>query len=123
MGIERDDFYKRIVDTVIRLRSTYPDGRPRERKITQGDLATMVGVSKTMITNVENRRQLMPFHLFYDVCLALRVEPRDVLPSMRELGQNLEGADQNEIVVGGTNLHSEFEEDVVTIMRDALKKA
>lgn len=123
MGVERSDLYERIVDIVVKLRSFYPDGKLREQKITQEELATLVGVPRTTITNIENRRQLTAFHLFYDICLALNVEARDMLPSMEELGQKLNGTDRDKIVVSGTDLQSEFEEDVVTMVRIAWKEA
>lgn len=123
MGVDRDGLYKLLVSRVVKLRNFHPDGKPRAQKITQEELATLVGVPRTTITNIENSRQLMPFHLFYDICLALNIEARDMLPSMEELGQVLRDADQNNIVVGGRSLQSEFEEVVVASVRVALKEA
>jgi DNA-binding XRE family transcriptional regulator len=123
MGVSRDHLNKVLVDRVIWLRSSYPDGTPRPRKVTQGELAALVGVPRTTITNVENARQLMSFHLFYDICLALNAEARDMLPSMEELGQRLRDGRRDEVVVEGTDLHSHFAEEVVAVVRDAFKKS
>ena len=123
MGVNREELNNFLVNRATSLRSFYPDGRPRARKITQDELAALVGVPRTTITNIENSRQLMPFHLFYDICLALNIEARDMLPSMDELGQTLRETDQDSFVVEGKNLQSEFEEDVVALVRAALDKA
>lgn len=122
MGVDKEKLYTLLVERIIWLRTHYSDGRPRERKMTQEELARSVGVPRTTITNIENLRQQVPFHLFYDICLELNVEARDMLPSMEELGELLAGSDRGEVFIEGKNLQSELEKELVSRVQDVLKK-
>lgn len=56
-----------------------------EMKISQSELAKVVGVLRTSISNIETGRQKAPLHLLYNICAALNVEPSAILPSLGEI--------------------------------------
>lgn len=55
--------------------------------LTQGHLAEGVGVLRTSITNIEAGRQKAPLHLIYELCGVLRVDIKDVLPTLSDLAE------------------------------------
>ncbi len=64
----------------------YIGARLHERRLevglTQGQVATLVGVLRTSVTNIEAGRQKPPLHLLYALCLALGIEITSLLPSV-----------------------------------------
>lgn len=48
--------------------------------LTQQALASLVSLSRTSVTNLEQGRQKLLVHTLVDVALALRVQPADLLP-------------------------------------------
>lgn len=60
----------------------------REKQgLTQGDLAGLVGLERTSITNIEGGKQKLPIHVLYGVCRALSVNPSDVLPRIEDVSE------------------------------------
>lgn len=63
--------------------------RIREARIknglTQENLAQRVSLTRTSITNVEKGRQAIQIHVLYNFAAALNLEPKDLIPLMREL--------------------------------------
>lgn len=58
----------------------------RERRgLTQGDLAAMVDLRRTSITNIEQGRQRLPIATLYDIADALGVEAVELLPPNSEV--------------------------------------
>lgn len=56
--------------------------RQRREKagLTQGDVATRVGLSRTSITNIEQGRQHVTLHVLYALADAIGSKPSDLLP-------------------------------------------
>ncbi len=48
--------------------------------MTQGELARLVGMTRTSISNIESGRQKLQIHTLYDVARALEVQPEALLP-------------------------------------------
>lgn len=63
----------------------------RERiPLTQGDLASRIGLTRTSISNIEQGRQKIQIHTLYALAAALDVPATVLLPSEREsLGENI----------------------------------
>jgi transcriptional regulator with XRE-family HTH domain len=58
--------------------------RRKQSGMTQVELAGKVGLLRTSITNIEAGRQKAPLHVLYNICLALDIEVREVLPTNAE---------------------------------------
>lgn len=71
----------------------------RDSKFTQAELARLVGVERTSITNIENGNQKVPLHLLYRLCAVLNVDLRDVLPPLEIIKNNT----VENVEIGGTN--------------------
>lgn len=59
--------------------------RREELGHSQAWLAERVGLLRTSITNIESGRQKLPLHSLYAICLALGVDPTEVLPAASEV--------------------------------------
>lgn len=51
-------------------------------KLTQGQLAERIGLSRTSITNIEQGRQKILLHQLYQLADALQINPSTLLPSV-----------------------------------------
>jgi UDP-N-acetylglucosamine 1-carboxyvinyltransferase len=49
------------------------------RKMTQADLAKVVGISRAAIANIEAGNQGLSLHRFYNIALALGWDPREMI--------------------------------------------
>ena len=49
--------------------------------MTQGELARLVGMTRTSISNIESGRQKLQIHTLYDVARALEISPATLLPT------------------------------------------
>ena len=49
---------------------------------TQDQLAKKVGLERSSISNIENGQQRVSIHTLYSLCIALNVQPQDVLPML-----------------------------------------
>src|SRR5687767_8012321 len=65
----------------------------RRGKLTQEQLADLVSVARSSITNLENGRQRVPLHQIMRVASALGCELRDLMPTMAEMGLSQSGAE------------------------------
>ena len=54
--------------------------------MTQHRLGTLVGLSRTSITNIEKGRQQVSLHQFFRIADALEVTPAKLLPPQRRRG-------------------------------------
>ncbi len=55
-----------------------------EHGLTQAQLATLVSLTRTSITNIEHGRQKLLLHTLYEIANALAVEPGTLLPPLTE---------------------------------------
>jgi transcriptional regulator with XRE-family HTH domain len=52
-----------------------------QRKLSQDELAKLVGLARTSLTNIEQGRQHPPLHIFCEIVEQLRVDISELLPS------------------------------------------
>jgi transcriptional regulator with XRE-family HTH domain len=57
----------------------------KQAKLTQEQLADVVGLARTSITNIERGRQHLPLHQLYAIASALSVTPDMLIPSLGEV--------------------------------------
>ncbi len=65
--------------------------------LTQSDLAERIGVTRTSISNLESGRQRVPIDTLFAICEVLRIEPRDILPTIEEARKMQRGFNVDEI--------------------------
>lgn len=68
----QEDLYKAVGQQIRRIRE--------ERQLTQSELASLVSLTRSSITNIEQGRQKLLLHTLYDIATALAVKPSDLLP-------------------------------------------
>jgi transcriptional regulator with XRE-family HTH domain len=76
MQVNESELHRLIGDTLRRRR--------KQIGMTQTDLAEEIGLLRTSITNIEAGRQRAPLHVLYNICVALDIEVRDILPTNEE---------------------------------------
>lgn len=59
--------------------------RRKERRLTQEELATKLGMRRTSIANMEAGRQATPLHVIYQMCEILEISVREFLPPVHEI--------------------------------------
>jgi transcriptional regulator with XRE-family HTH domain len=77
MPIQPDALYKLLGKRIKLQRS--------RQGWTQIQLAKELGLSRTSIANIEAGHQNTPLHVLYDVCLALKLQLKDLLPNLEEI--------------------------------------
>jgi transcriptional regulator with XRE-family HTH domain len=80
--IDERRLFKEVGQKVRQLREAQTGGRT---KLTQAELAEMVGLERTSITNIERGNQKVPLHVLYRICEALRAPVADVMPQVAEI--------------------------------------
>lgn len=53
-----------------------------ELGLTQQQLGDQVALKRTSISNIEAGEQKPPLHVIYAICIALQLEPLDILPTI-----------------------------------------
>jgi transcriptional regulator with XRE-family HTH domain len=82
------------------------------RKLSQGALAALVGMTRTSLTNIESGRQHPPLHTFCAIAETLKVEVTELLPERRAAsteqidvkalaGNQVRGADELAFITTG----------------------
>lgn len=74
--------YKTIGSKVRDLRENADGGRK-----TQAELAELVGLERTSITNIEKGVQKVPLHVLYRICSVFDVPLNEVLPALEQVQQ------------------------------------
>ncbi|WP_165948141.1 helix-turn-helix transcriptional regulator [Burkholderia pyrrocinia] len=74
--------YKTIGSKVRDLRENAAGGRK-----TQAELAELVGLERTSITNIEKGVQKVPLHVLYRICSVFDVPLNEVLPALEQIQQ------------------------------------
>ena len=76
MQVNESQLHRLVGDTIRKRRKLIG--------MTQTELAERVGLLRTSITNIEAGRQRAPLHVLYNICVAVGVEVREVLPTNEE---------------------------------------
>ncbi len=78
---------KRLYETLgVRLKQLREGQAGGKRgRLTQGELAELVGLERTSITNIENGNQKVPLHVLFRICEQLNVSLTEVLPPMKDV--------------------------------------
>jgi transcriptional regulator with XRE-family HTH domain len=72
--------------------------RREEIPLTQKQLGELVGLLRTSIANIEAGNQRTPLHTLYNLCLALEIEPKEILPTAEE---SVSGPVAEKVLIGG----------------------
>lgn len=62
----------------------------KARGMSQEQLAKMIGLSRTSVTNIEKGRQKLPLHTLYEIAATLGMGVEELLPRREELVRPLE---------------------------------
>lgn len=81
--VDERRLYEALGVRIKRLREAQAGGR--RGKLTQGELADLVGLERTSITNIESGNQKVPLHVLYRICEQLNVPVADVLPAASDV--------------------------------------
>jgi transcriptional regulator with XRE-family HTH domain len=80
--IDERRLFKEVGQKIRQLREAHTGGSAR---LTQAELAEMVGLERTSITNIERGNQKVPLHVLYRICEALRAPVADVMPGIADV--------------------------------------
>ena len=70
-------------------------------RFTQGELADLVGLKRTSITNIEKGNQTVSLHVLYRLCEALKADVAALLPKMTEVQTQDPSPESVEMKFGG----------------------
>lgn len=90
--IDERRLFKEVGQKIRQLREAQTGGRAR---LTQAELAEMVGLERTSITNIERGNQKVPLHVLYRICEALRAPISDVMPRAADVQADAEATLEN----------------------------
>ncbi len=82
--ISEDAVYSVIRSKIKKLRTNHPVA---QKKLTQSELATAIGINRATLTNIEIGNQRPPLHLIYRICEHFSVELDKLLPPVELLVQ------------------------------------
>lgn len=85
--IDERRLFKEVGQAIRQLREAQTGGRAR---LTQAELAQMVGLERTSITNIERGNQKVSLHVLYRICEALRTPISDIVPSVADVKADAE---------------------------------
>lgn len=92
----------------------------KKRKLTQSDLAEMVGISNTYLSHIENGSKNMSMDTFIDIVNALGVTPDELLmDSVRSVDMRL-GDRISEVMNGCSIYEKKVMLDVIAALKAAL---
>jgi DNA-binding XRE family transcriptional regulator len=91
--LDSDRLYEKIGKRVQRIRETT---KPR---MSQADLAEILGLKRTSITNIENGNQRPTLDTLYRLCEHFALEIAEVVPTVAEVTQ----PSQESVIVGGAS--------------------
>jgi DNA-binding XRE family transcriptional regulator len=80
--IDEQRLYAALGEKVRKLREAQLGVRG---KLTQSELAEMVGLERTSITNIERGNQKVPLHVLFRICEALKSPVMEALPNIGEV--------------------------------------
>lgn len=82
-----------------RLRKLREERESPKGRMTQAELAALVGMERTSITNIEKGAQKVPLHVLYRICEVLDANVVDVLPSMGEVHRAADSRPEHEVAL------------------------
>jgi transcriptional regulator with XRE-family HTH domain len=80
--IDELHLYRMLGERVRKIREAKMGQRGR---MTQAELAELVDLERTSITNIESGNQRIPLHVLFRICEVLKVSVTDALPSILEV--------------------------------------
>src|ERR1700712_1244755 len=93
---QQAEFYKRLGENLRQAR--------KRAKLSQDEVANLVGLKRTSLTNIESGRQHPPLHVLCDIAEKLQVAVSELLPAKQTraepqdlhkmVGDQLRGADE-----------------------------
>ncbi len=83
--IDEDTVYSVVRSNIKKLRTDHPIA---QKKLTQSELATAIGINRATLTNIEVGNQRPPLHLIYRICEHFSVEIDKLLPPVKLLVQS-----------------------------------
>jgi DNA-binding Xre family transcriptional regulator len=86
--MNEEKLYHLLGQTLRACRETH------EPPYTQGQLADLVKLERSSISNIENGQQRVPLHTLYNLCIALDVQPHDVLPMLSSVQDSTENQER-----------------------------
>ena len=92
--ISENEIRDRVRANIRRLRERHPK---TERKVTQADLATAIGIERATLTNIEAGNQRAPLHVVYRLCDFFSVPLSEILPPLDELKKQEENSVEIEV--------------------------
>lgn len=101
--IDDGRLYPLLGERLRKLREEYQSPKGR---MTQAELAGLVGLERTSITNIEKGAQKVPLHVLYRICEVLNAHAIAVLPSMAEVIKIDEAPQREEFKLGGRTYHA-----------------
>lgn len=93
--ISEERLYSSLGAKIRQLR----EGGEGRKRMTQAELAQLVGLERTSITNIEKGTQKVPLHILYRICEVFNV---DIIAALPKLGDVQESNVWR--LIGGTNL-------------------
>lgn len=75
--LDRDELYRQIADGIRKFRE--------KDDLSQEELASRAGVTRSQLANIEKVRQRPPLEVLYRIAGALQVEVSDLLPAPSEI--------------------------------------
>ncbi|MFG6096994.1 helix-turn-helix transcriptional regulator [Leptothoe sp. ISB3NOV94-8A] len=75
VALDKDAFYLDLGKKIRAVRE--------ERKLTQEALASLLGITRTSVTNIEKGRQKMFLHTFLEIAKVLGISPDELMPSIQ----------------------------------------
>ena len=73
----------------------------REGKFTQAELASLLGLSRTSVTNLERGQQRIPLHLLLRLAEALDCEMAQLLPARADLALGIDDEELSGVAIVG----------------------
>jgi transcriptional regulator with XRE-family HTH domain len=97
--IDEDRLYAAIGRELRKLREAKQGATGR---LTQGELASLVGLERTSITNIESGNQKVPLHVLYRLCEELGAPVQQVLPPIADMRLHTSSGKKGEFEIFGT---------------------
>lgn len=81
---------KRLYESIGRMVRSFREGHDGSARMTQAQLAQMVGLERTSITNIEKGTQKIPLHILYRLCEIFKVDVSAALPSIEDVFEDVQ---------------------------------